>query len=181
MTKRTVGIITFHCSYNYGSVLQAYALQEYISSLGFNVFVINYKDIQDFSQYELFRVSSYITSPKSLLSDIVFLGKHVKRKNSFEQFIYDNLKLTDKFNKEMNNNDLECNSIGEIDIYKIEINEKFSDISANGVKEKIKTNLEKISSSFGMISIVTYDKNYIYVNFSVKDRLKNYTLAYKKN
>ena len=25
-----IGIITFHCSYNYGSALQAYALQEYL-------------------------------------------------------------------------------------------------------------------------------------------------------
>ena len=96
MNNTTVGIITFHCSYNYGSVLQAYALQEYISGLGFNVFVINYKDVRDFSQYELFRISSYKKSPKSLISDIVFLGKHIKRKNSFEQFICNNLRLTEK-------------------------------------------------------------------------------------
>lgn len=29
-----IGIITFHCQYNYGSALQALALQETLKSLG---------------------------------------------------------------------------------------------------------------------------------------------------
>lgn len=38
-----IGIITFHWSTNYGAVLQCYALQEALSSLGHDVSVINYK------------------------------------------------------------------------------------------------------------------------------------------
>lgn len=37
-----VGIITVHRAYNYGSVLQCYALQQYLTSLGHNVWVIDY-------------------------------------------------------------------------------------------------------------------------------------------
>ena len=40
--KRKIGIITIHRIYNYGSVLQAYALQEVISKLGFEVEIIDY-------------------------------------------------------------------------------------------------------------------------------------------
>ena len=42
--RKTVGIITFHDSINYGALLQAYALQSYIQSLGFEVDIINYKN-----------------------------------------------------------------------------------------------------------------------------------------
>ena len=37
-----VGILTFHRAINFGAVLQAYALQEVLSSLGQEVRVINY-------------------------------------------------------------------------------------------------------------------------------------------
>lgn len=37
-----VGIVTFHTSINYGAVLQCYALQEYLISIGHQVEVINY-------------------------------------------------------------------------------------------------------------------------------------------
>jgi len=41
--NRKVGIMTFHESQNYGTVLQAFALQEIIKSLGFEPEIINYQ------------------------------------------------------------------------------------------------------------------------------------------
>ena len=41
-----IGILTFHWGTNYGGVLQAYCLQEYLISLGHSVEVINYKPRQ---------------------------------------------------------------------------------------------------------------------------------------
>ena len=38
-----IGILTFHCSYNFGAVLQCYALQEYLKSLGHDVKILNYR------------------------------------------------------------------------------------------------------------------------------------------
>ena len=38
-----IGIITFHWATNYGAVLQAYALQTYLSELGHDVEIINYR------------------------------------------------------------------------------------------------------------------------------------------
>ena len=44
---KKVGIVTFHASHNYGSCLQAYALQHAISDLGFVCEIINFRtDIQ---------------------------------------------------------------------------------------------------------------------------------------
>ena len=37
-----VGVITFHASHNYGSVLQAYALQQTVTALGHECEIINY-------------------------------------------------------------------------------------------------------------------------------------------
>lgn len=38
-----IGILTFHCAHNYGAVLQAYALQEYLKSCGHEVEIIDYR------------------------------------------------------------------------------------------------------------------------------------------
>ena len=38
-----IGILTFHRAYNYGAVLQAYALKKVIESFGAEVEIINYK------------------------------------------------------------------------------------------------------------------------------------------
>lgn len=45
-----IGILTFHWATNYGAILQAYALQEYLKGLGHEVNIVNYKPKQfDFS------------------------------------------------------------------------------------------------------------------------------------
>ena len=91
-----VGIITFHCSYNYGSALQAYALQTFIESLGFNVKIIDFVMKKDFEQYKLFRTSLYRRQIKSLGADVIFFPYHLKRKISFETFVRRKMHLTEK-------------------------------------------------------------------------------------
>ena len=39
---KKVGIITFHASHNYGSMLQAYALQQVVKSFGNECEIINF-------------------------------------------------------------------------------------------------------------------------------------------
>lgn len=38
-----IGVITFHASHNYGSMLQAWALQSFLKELGHQVFIVNYR------------------------------------------------------------------------------------------------------------------------------------------
>lgn len=49
-----IGIITFHWGSNYGAILQAYALQEFLSKVGHEVHIINFKPKKyDFSFFKL--------------------------------------------------------------------------------------------------------------------------------
>lgn len=49
-----IGIITVHRAYNYGSVLQCYALQEYLKSLGHDVSIIDYRQRWTEAVYKTF-------------------------------------------------------------------------------------------------------------------------------
>lgn len=81
-----IGIITFHCSYNYGSALQTYALKTLLESNSYSVNIINFIYKLDFEQYKLFRVRHYIKRPYKFLWDIIFYNKNKIRKINFELF-----------------------------------------------------------------------------------------------
>lgn len=49
-----IGIITVHRAYNYGSVLQCYALQEYLKSQGYDVQIIDYRQRWTEAVYQVF-------------------------------------------------------------------------------------------------------------------------------
>lgn len=89
-----IGIITYHCAYNYGAVLQAYALQTKLKALGYDVEIINFRPSAIVDGYKESRISGgkraklyRIIKPKQLLH-----AQHVRR-NRYEAF--DN--FTDKF------------------------------------------------------------------------------------
>lgn len=70
-----IGIITFHWATNYGAILQAYALQEYLKNRGHEVEIINYKP-----RYFDF-VWKYIRRPwliRRLKKDLVARKKELK-------------------------------------------------------------------------------------------------------
>lgn len=94
---KKIGIITFHAAYNFGSVLQAYALQEYLRKKGFEVEIINYRMKEQKNCYKMFRTDYGV---KIFLNDtlgIFYLNKKIERKKSFEQFINNYLVLTQEF------------------------------------------------------------------------------------
>ncbi|MCD8317941.1 MAG: polysaccharide pyruvyl transferase family protein, partial [Paraprevotella sp.] len=47
-----IGILTYSSAHNYGAMLQCYALQEFLKTLGHTVYVIDYRP--DYFQYGLF-------------------------------------------------------------------------------------------------------------------------------
>lgn len=87
-----IGIVTFHCAYNYGSALQAFALKTILEKMGHSVNVIDYRGA-DFEKYRIIRISSL----RSIAESIVFLNKKIKCKKSFESFMKKNLCLTERF------------------------------------------------------------------------------------
>ncbi len=55
MVKKKVGIITWHYYNNFGSALQAYALQTIIENFNYDVSIINYRNIK-FGKYHLWKI-----------------------------------------------------------------------------------------------------------------------------
>lgn len=82
-----VGIVTYHCAYSYGAVLQAYALQQVIASLGHNAFMVDYvpKTRRDTAVSEVFKARS----PSGLVEFI----NQVRKERAFKSF-KSNFRLT---------------------------------------------------------------------------------------
>lgn len=83
-----IGILTFHWATNYGAVLQCYALQEYLKSLGHEVEVINYKPSQyDESLYKFlryrkfFHIKEYVSTLKMEKELVCFRDNHLNMTN----------------------------------------------------------------------------------------------------
>ena len=94
---KTIGVITYHAAYNFGSVLQAYAIQKSLEKLGYSVKIINYRPNQQRDFYTLCRRKMGI---KTFLNDVLMLPIYKKRKTShyrFEKFFESELKLTKEF------------------------------------------------------------------------------------
>lgn len=88
-----IGIITFHWAANYGAVLQAYALQNYLISLGNEVSIINYKpSLYDFNlrsvlnRHFITNVCSYIKDKKidSFRKKYLFQTKRYKSEKELQ-------------------------------------------------------------------------------------------------
>jgi len=89
-----VGILTFHYGYNFGGVLQAYALQQFLTSLNIHVEIINYvpKDYNITSFYGISRRRP-IKAIKKIIANILHQKKSI---SSFDNFRNSFLKMTEK-------------------------------------------------------------------------------------
>jgi len=79
-----IGILTFHWATNYGAVLQTYALQTYLESIGHTVNIINYKPklyddtIWSFVRLQKFRnVKGYLSDKKKEKTLTEFRSKYL--------------------------------------------------------------------------------------------------------
>lgn len=96
---KKVGCITFHSAHNYGSVLQAYALQEFIK-LNFPDMVYKIINLRTERQREMYSVFPRKASCKYKF--FVFFNYFSLRKKykNFEKFINTKLELTEEFSDE---------------------------------------------------------------------------------
>lgn len=76
-----IGIITFHASYNFGSALQAHALQTVLEQMGHEVKIIDYR-AWDFDQYLLFSPRH----PRQTLKVIRRFPRYIRREAAFHRF-----------------------------------------------------------------------------------------------
>lgn len=96
-----IGIITYHSAHNYGAVLQAYALQEYLLKKGHDVQIINYKikEIENFYRLVKFKKSKHksINVARKGIKTLklhLFERQKLTRKKKFDDFINNNMNLT---------------------------------------------------------------------------------------
>lgn len=98
-----IGILTFHRAYNYGAVLQCYALQQYLLSIGHTVEIIDYRQKwidACFTPFSWLMFKYNLHHPKLMLQYIkTFLRRRnnlYKRQVYFNAFVSDFLKLSCK-------------------------------------------------------------------------------------
>lgn len=92
--------VTFHRADNYGALLQAYALQEFLLKSNYNTEILNYDNKNVSSAYKLF--TKFTLNPLKLCyhcaSDIMNLNKKSIRIKKFQEY-RDNIKLSEYFKK----------------------------------------------------------------------------------
>lgn len=93
--KNKIGILTYHAAHNYGSMLQAFALQSFLEQRGFNVRILN---LRKSIQKKVYAQTLDIKHPKSfiyrLLKNPVDSVNCQKKWSKFERFIRENLNVT---------------------------------------------------------------------------------------
>lgn len=99
-----VGILTFHCAHNYGAVLQAYALQQYILSLGHTVEIIDIRPsfLSGYKRTMWRRCISLkhpIKSIKKIKDEMKIFKLRKKRWDGFNDFINKRLILSERCNQ----------------------------------------------------------------------------------
>lgn len=87
-----VGIITFHCSYNFGSALQAQALEQAITNLDHESLIIDYRSENYYLNYKIVNPEHPRTTTKRLLH----FGSFMRREKSFESFFEKNYRMTER-------------------------------------------------------------------------------------
>ena len=109
-----IGIVTFHFAYNYGAVLQAWALQNFLQKQNHDVNIINYCPQYHTERYAIHRslISSLYISLKykktgflhalksvvgTEIDNITKKKERTERKTVFDDFIYRNLVLTKQY------------------------------------------------------------------------------------
>ena len=97
-----IGIITFHASFNYGSMLQAYALHKVLSDMEHDVEIINFRSTQ---QREMYHHPINLNSPEwskfhMLIHYIIHIKEYIpqiKKWNRYNSFLENYLVHTKEF------------------------------------------------------------------------------------
>lgn len=99
-----IGIITFHSSFNYGSMLQSYALQTFLERKGHNVEIINFRTKRQKDMYpkplRFNSLHSIKQSIKRILLEPSSIVPLYKKWYLFDKFLNSHLHITREFSTE---------------------------------------------------------------------------------
>lgn len=95
-----VSIVTFHSAYNYGAILQAYALQSYLNENFGATSILDYHNEHIDKSYRMPQLSDFTSNPKNAVfrisQAILYRGKNKK----IDKFCKENLCLTKRYSRE---------------------------------------------------------------------------------
>lgn len=108
---KKIRTITFHAAHNYGSCLQAYALQEFIKKLFSNKCdykIINFRTTYQKNFYQNVFEKKQLSTKEKIIKCLTYKDKnlYIKRTKRFEEFINNKLQLTKEYTslEELNTN-----------------------------------------------------------------------------
>jgi hypothetical protein len=97
-----IGIITFHRAQNFGAVMQAYALQEYLRNSGYDAEIIDYRNKYFEKRYSLYDLTFLFDRKNIFASLSVLCNRYLTFRNRFEKkrkyeiFRHDYLRISKK-------------------------------------------------------------------------------------
>lgn len=156
--KKKVGIITFHNSYNCGSMLESYAIHQYLMSRKINNEIINFSNE---GQRELYSIFCSNTSIKNIIKNIISLI-HIKqlKKNekAYKLFQTQNFILSEEYydSSKLNDENYSIVVAGSDQIWNITIDDYDKAYFLPWVKNARKV---AYAPSFGAKNILTYSRN----------------------
>lgn len=109
-----IGILTFHGSHNYGSVLQAYALSKQLALMGNHVEIINLRNTEQRKAYQIFKKDISFRGILQTIFTAVIYKQLKARVGKYENFITNVLPITES---EYSSGDQLKNKVFDYDIY----------------------------------------------------------------
>lgn len=92
-----IGILTFHRAHNYGAVLQCYALQEVLKSMGHEVWVIDYRQpfIEElYSPFNIHRLKGLLLHPRGIYHYFKSVFHRLRKQKIYTEFLNKHIRLT---------------------------------------------------------------------------------------
>lgn len=166
-----IGIFTFHCAQNYGAVLQAYGLQEYLRSQGYDVYIIDYCPKYLLEPYKILNIKKIVKNRnlKLFIREFLTIPIRLKRTLVFNKFVKQRLRLY-KLDLYEESNDFDAFVFGSDQIWNPSLTRGFDDVYFGKFPAAKGKLLISYAASAGNVSQLTeIDKKYL------KDALKDFS------
>lgn len=155
---KKIGIITFHNSYNCGSMLESYAMQTILEKNNMKTEIVNFSND---GQKELYSVWFKNNSLRNIMKNIILIPVHkklVNNNNKYEEFKNDNFNLSKEYDERdiISDKDYKIVVAGSDQIWNITIKDSNDAYFLNWVKKARKV---AYSPSFGAKNILTYSND----------------------
>ena len=90
-----IAILTFHDAYNYGAILQAYATQKLLETMGHEVEIINYvREKKNYYRYHFKLDFNIIKTPRVFVTAFLCTKRQLTKEKKFDDFIEHKLNLS---------------------------------------------------------------------------------------